>query len=209
VRCRAFTLIEVMAAVALMGLLAMATVWSLAEDARNYRQADVAGRIAQADRMARLAAQRLGRPCVLRFDLGRQRVRRVAADDGPGEEPAHTLRLPAPYRIDRVLVCSAGVPEGGGPQPLGAARTDWGAVDIAFSTAGRSATYAVRLSLASRLARLATKDSGGLKTGADALDSRPTWLVFSGLTGQMVLTNDEDEIENLFAAIATGGPDAP
>ena len=202
----AFTLAEVLAAVALMGLLALALGWSLTGDARRARQSDVIGRIAQADRMARLAAARLGTPCALRFDLDRQRLGRVEWDAERGERPARGLRLPAPYRIDRVLVCSTARPElgtgnselgTGNPSSwIGAARTDWGAVDIAYSTAGRSATYAVRL---------AAKDARGFKTAADAPDDRPTWLVFSGLTGQMVVLHNEDEIEDLFAALTTGG----
>jgi hypothetical protein len=82
--------------------------------------------------MARLAGQRLGRPCVLRFDLARQRVWRVMEDDGAVED-SHAVRLSGGCRVDRVAVGDL------------VAGTDSGVVDIAYSMSGRSSSYAVRL----------------------------------------------------------------
>lgn len=193
-----FTLIEVMAVVALLGLLAGAVVWSMTDEAKRWSRADAAGQIAHADRRARIAARRLGRPCALRFDLDRQVVYRVTLDVAGTEAPGHVLALPVGHRIDRIVFARAASSTfgPGGPAARG---KDSGVVDVAYSTAGRSASYAVRLVSADR--------SGGRNAPAGS-DDGGRWLVFAGLTGQMVLDHDDDEVDNLFAALATGRPDA-
>ncbi len=192
-----FTLIEVMAVVALLGLLAGAVVWSMTDEAKRWSREDAVGRIAHADRRARIAARRLGRPCVLRFDLDRQVVCRVVFDDDGTEMPGHVLDLPVGHRIDRVVFAraasSALVP--GGPAARG---KESGVVDVACSTAGRSASYALRL----------VSGSGTAPRGAPAGRGDGRWLVFAGLTGQMVLDCEDDEVDNLFAVLETGRPDA-
>jgi prepilin-type N-terminal cleavage/methylation domain-containing protein len=185
----AFTLIEIMAVLALMGLLATATAWSLAEDARRSTRAGVVGQIIHADRMTRIAAQSLGKPCVLRFDLDEQRVWRTAAADGQGSAAAHALRIPDGYRIDRIMTSSSPASPGDAGSAAAAGVCDGGIVDIAYSTGGRSASYALRLV-------------------SDGADGAKSWLVFSGLTGQAVQDQNEDQVDNLFAMLATGRPDA-
>ncbi len=171
---RGFTLIEVMAVCAIMGILAGAAAWSLAADTRAASTRDVLDRVVHADRMTRLAAQRLGRPCTLRIDLHAQTLRRIVSPDKADQAMAHAVRLPPSVRVDRVL------------QPRDpVTATDGGAVDVAYSTAGRSESFALRLT--------------------QSQSSR--WIVFNGLSGQTVTLDDEDHAYRIMALLATGRPD--
>lgn len=186
-RQHAFTLVEVMAVVTLLGLLAAATAWSLAGDARRGTRADVIGQIVHADRLARLAAQRSGLPCRLRIDMDAQCLWRVEEGNQAGEEASHGIKWSTDFRVARVILAPMAASAG---QVAGdtIARVDDGAVDIGYSTGGRSVTYAVQL---------VAVDSG-----------ETSWLLFSGLTGQMTLIDHEDELDKLLAILATGRPDA-
>jgi len=177
-RCRGLTLIEVMAVVALLGLLAGATAWSLAADARRAAQADVVSTIAHLDHTARLAAQRTGEATRLRFDLERGRVQVVRGDDHA--EP-RTVALPAGFRLDRMLLQGADA-----AASVDVDERTYGTVDVPMATSGFSVTYAVLL----------------------MSNDETTWLVFTGLTGQLNQVTDEDELDNLFALLATGRADA-
>jgi len=179
----AFTLIEVMAVVALLGLIAGATAWSLADDAQRYALQDVVDRLSHADRMTRMASRRLGEPCRLRFDLDTQQVRRI----GKNEHASHTLNIPAGFRIDRIVTPHI-VDDVGRATRSGISKRETGRIDIAFSTGGHSISYAVRV--------------------IGEADNQGTWLVVSGLSGQLTLDHEQDEIENLFAQLASSGPDA-
>ena len=179
-RPRAFTLIEVIAVVMLLGLLTGATAWVMTEDAQRSSTEAVIGQIAHLDRMARFTARRLGRPGVLQFDLDAQQVRRLHAGGGEsGRQILHTLKLPGEHRIDQI-VASMGFAATGRMESANA-----GAFDVPYSTDGRSSSYAVRL----------------VSTGGDR------WMVFAGTTGQVTFIDDERKVNNLFAMLATGRPD--
>ncbi|MEI7835332.1 MAG: prepilin-type N-terminal cleavage/methylation domain-containing protein [Planctomycetota bacterium] len=177
-RPRAFTLLEVMAVVTLLALLAGATAWSLADDARRSSRAKVVADVAHVDRMARLAAQRCGEPCRLQFDLIHQQVCRFI---GSGErvESAHSMTLPRNCRIDKVATPASG--------PSGE-RGD--TIAIAFSSGGRGDSYAVRVVF----------ENGAADKGAGEGLPRSVWIVFAGLTGQMTVVTNDDELDKLFAA---------
>jgi hypothetical protein len=135
-----------------------------------------------ADRMARLASSRIGRRCILRFDLGRQEIARY---DGPAARSkmnvGQGVQMPVRFRIDRVLRRAAGPEAARGALDARGA----GVVDIEYSPSGRSESYALRL-----------------QAGDDAF-----WIAFSGLTGQLTPLKDEQEVDNLFSLLATGRPD--
>ena len=174
---RGFTFIEVLAVVVLLGLLAGATAWSLAESARRSSLENIVGRIAHVDRTTRIAAERFGEPRTLRFDLDRGRLQRVARGDDGEKHGSHATRIPAPFRIGEIVL----------PRPGGRAeRFDVGVVELVCSPGGRSKTYAIRV---------------------DAPEES-VWLVFSGLTGQMILIEHESDVDDIFALLEAGRPDA-
>jgi prepilin-type N-terminal cleavage/methylation domain-containing protein len=185
-RRRAFTLIEVMAVVIVLGLLAGATVWRMTEQMRRGSRAGAIGRIAYADRMARLSARYRGRECILRFDLDRHGVRRYEGPDETRRGAGDGIRLPVTHEIDRVVVSPYGEAGETAQHPDGRS-ADSGVVDIPYSKAGRSPSYALRL-----------------RCGSEAV-----WLVVSGLTGQISMQQDQQEVDHVFTMLSTGRPDAP
>jgi prepilin-type N-terminal cleavage/methylation domain-containing protein len=193
---KAFTLIEVMAVVLLLGLLATAVVLSMADEVQLARRTDVIDRLSHEDRLARLAARRTGSASVLRFDLDRQRLWRV--DYVANEERlTHSWSLPDAYRIEQVLRPGAGSADAVG-RIQAAAETTSGIVDVTFSTDGYSETYALRL----------VHKTGSERRTAGLQDVETIWLVFAGLTGQWTLIQNEDEVNNLFGMLAAPRPDA-
>lgn len=186
-RSAAFTLIEMMAVIVLIALLAGAVAWSMTGELRRSTREDVIGELRQYDQMARLTGKRLGRPCSLVFDLDQQRVRRVVDPASTAAETAAVYALPEGVAVDRLVVADLAEARGrGDDRGTAVQRHNTGEVSIDFGTAGRGASYAVRL--------------------ADT-DSR-RWLVFSGMTGQMMRVEDDQTIDNLFASLEGGGLDA-
>jgi prepilin-type N-terminal cleavage/methylation domain-containing protein len=181
---RAFTLIEVMIVVLLMGLIAGATAWSLAETARHKTRENAVGLIAQADHMARTIARRMPQPCALRFDLDQQHIVRVQARRG-GPTQSHRVSLGASQRFDRLVRVA---PPGARQQRAGVQWLEAGAAEIAYSTRGRSESFALRLA------------------GPD--DREPSWLIVCGLTGQVTFDHDHEDVQETFALLASGRADA-
>jgi prepilin-type N-terminal cleavage/methylation domain-containing protein len=89
---RGFTLVEICAVVAIMGLLAMAAVLSLAYSIRIHRLEDVCQELSHADALVRSAARQSGSPGRLVFDLD-QRLVSWQTDDKA--LPAVLVRLAA------------------------------------------------------------------------------------------------------------------
>ena len=178
---RAFTLIELMAVVVLIGLLAGAATWSMVWQASQATRTDVISRIAHADRMARLAAERSGRPCELVIDLDRQTLgRRMLREDGSVERAAE-VQLPREFRIERVIRSDPA-----GAKQRSAQRFERGQVTVGYGPGGRSRSFAVML-----------KDK-----------QQTDWLVWAGLSGQVIQTHDDKEADNIFELLGGGGSDA-
>ena len=195
---RAFTLIEVMAVVALIGLLAAATAWSLAGDAQRATRADVLDRLIHADASARLAAQRLG-PSTLNIDLDTQQLWVVSPGSGADEPQAgHRLKLPRGHRIEHVFILAAPKPTSNKP-PRERVVVDRGVVEIPVSPEGLSRTYAIEWTGPAPEDTNSNARRSGLQT---------TWLVFAGMTGQVTQHDDEQAIDKLFAALARTRVDA-
>ncbi len=193
----AFTFVEMMAVVMLLGLLAGAVTWSMAETAQHASREQVVGSIVHLDRTTRLAGERLGGSYALRFDLDEQVIERLETSSGGESDSSRRLRLPGDHRIDRLRVAWGDLAASSGPG--GAAdRIDAGTVEIAFSSRGRSPTYAVRLVGA----------NGGRGAPATGRNRRMDWIVFSGLTGQVMLDYEQERIDSLFDRLAGRGPDA-
>lgn len=167
-------MVEVMAVVFLLGLLAGAAAWSMHDHARAASREKVISAIVHADQMARLSAKRSGH-CRLGFDLAEQNIRRVRT--GPEPAQAHRLSLPRGVRIRRVVRFDAADKTRRG-----------GVVDIGYSAQGRSPSYAVCVDFTRQ--------------------RESQWIVFCGLSGQVVLEQDEGEIDKLYESLAAVRADA-
>jgi prepilin-type N-terminal cleavage/methylation domain-containing protein len=136
-----FTLIELMAVVALLGLLAGAVAWSLADTVERATRGELRARLMEADRRARQAARRRGAPHRLRLDLAAQHVQRRRG----GEADALARAIPAPWTLTRVRV-APGTEAPGYRAARAAPRPGRGGqAEIGISAGGRSPSNALRL----------------------------------------------------------------
>lgn len=192
-----FTFVEVIAVVTLLGLLAGATAWSLAGDARRAMHSEVIDRIRHADHMARLTAQRTGEPQLLRFDLNQQRIEQLSDREAHRGSGSHPYRMPAGYRIASIIMPD--IPNAPGYMRRNAELRDIDAGDaeVPYSSDGRSASYAVHvISMRQRTAEMSNNDP-----------QQSAWLMISGLTGQAVLQHDDPSIHELFGALTANRAD--
>ena len=127
---RAFTLIEMMMALLIVGLLASAAVLSVAGPLRVVRSREAIDQLRNADDLARRAAIRLGRGATLRFNLSSGTIARFEGNHR--EEPSYQAALPQGFRIDEIRI---------GNQSIYADRAD-----VTISSAGWSNSYALHLS---------------------------------------------------------------
>ena len=132
-RQAAFTLIEMLVVLALSAILASIVAFSLTGSYRTATAEDVAGRIANYDRLAREYSRRFGRPVRLVFNLGRDTVTRAPGETSEisRDNIGGVLHLPSAFRLDRVAT-------GGGTATSGQA-------SINCSPDGQTPSYAVRL----------------------------------------------------------------
>ena len=176
-----FTAVEMLAVLALLGLMSGITMLSLAGLHHASEASQIASRLAFADAMIREAARRRGAPLRLVLDatageLREAPVKRDGNDDEDGRRSRRVYRLPDGWRIDRVIASA-----GAGP--------GFDATSIRISPHGQSASYAVKF--------------GNGRTSR--------WIVVLGMTGQRIDANDEQEIRDILGAAgrsAAAGPDA-
>lgn len=188
----AFTLIEVMAVVLLLGLLAGATAWSLTGQARRATLAELTDRIAHADAMARLSARRLGEPTALRIDLDRQRLTWSSRGGVGARTAGRTVQLPSQIRFHRVRVAESAASLPGRESGLRGGDYQQGTAELPVSISGQSVTYALLLRQAPPI------DDG----------PREVWLVVAGLSGQTLEIYETRTIDKLWQLLATGRVDA-
>lgn len=193
-----FTLIEVMAVVALIGLLASATAWSLADSAQRAQQTDVIDRLIHADESARAAARRLG-PRSLHIDLDRQQVWVQGPADKAGRPTSsHKIGIPTGFRIDQARwIDQDRINTRENRRAVTAAV---GEIQIPISSEGFSRTYALRL--------VGPKPVVDEQHNTNERTRHHTWLLFSGLTGRVTSDLDENELEAIYATLASTRPNA-
>ncbi|MGB0766890.1 MAG: pilus assembly FimT family protein [Phycisphaeraceae bacterium] len=193
-----FTLIEVMAVVALIGLLAAATAWSLADDARSASRADVIDRLAYTDAQARTAARRFG-SSTLRLDLNRQRIWIESPSLATGEtETSHALAMPMGFRLDAVTWIDPTPMTRDSSRRRARVTEDKGDIALPISSEGITRTYAVRF----------TGPASDAQQAQTQAPRASTWLLFAGTTGLVTTHPDEDEIETIFDTLAKTRLDA-
>lgn len=186
-RSAAFTLMEVMAVVALLGLLAGATAWSLAGEARRQTREELIARIVQSDLNCRVAATRTGQSHDLVFDLDEQVIWRRGPEQNESENGSHRMKIAGDYRIDRVLTSDVAQGSSPGKGDDSFVHIDAGDLAIVCGPAGCTTSYAMRI--------------------VHEPTGESIWLLMAGLTGQSLLINHENEIEDIFTHLATGRTD--
>lgn len=131
---KAFTLIELVAVLAIVALLTAGVSLSLKGALRDAEAEDAAGRLAAFDALARQEARRFNRPSELHVDPRAGSVwRRDVLPSGGDGVPRATLRLPPGVAIEEVFTARGRSRAGDG-------------VTIACSARGQTASYAVLFS---------------------------------------------------------------
>lgn len=126
---RAFSLIELMAVLIILGLIAGVVAVSVKGKDGRMRMEDVSGELRQFERQTREHARTFRRPTQLVFDLRSGKVRRV---DAQGQRPQTApMQLPRGFRLAEVKLADRSVRDG--------------EVGLPCSSLGMTATYAVLL----------------------------------------------------------------
>jgi prepilin-type N-terminal cleavage/methylation domain-containing protein len=133
-RARAFTLLETLAAVVILGLLVSLAAWNFAAPLRRARFDQVVEQVRYLDSSTRQLARDSGRPLRLTIDLDRGTLTRL--DASGTRELFRDADLPTAIRIDRVRTQSD--------------ERDGGSAQIDISPLGLSPSYAIRLAAADR-----------------------------------------------------------
>lgn len=196
---KAFTLIEVMAVVVLLGLLAGAVAWSMAEDlSRDAKHAALQAIVGE-DEMVRLAARSSGRPCVLRLDIDNQRISRATMGQADQREQAHSIALRGDWRMSEVILLRPDTSAQAAVSPVRRQTMRSGAAEIRLSPVGLSPTYIVRLDRQSEATNRRASSPG---------HHARQWLVVAGMTGGSRVIHEQQEIDNLLATLTRNGTDA-
>ncbi|QNN21546.1 prepilin-type N-terminal cleavage/methylation domain-containing protein [Planctomycetales bacterium ZRK34] len=132
-RGRGFTLIEIVAVLVLMGLLASAVAWTMADRQQSVLFDDVADQIEQLDALSRIYARRFNQAIILHIDLDEQTLWRSQEDTQYANDDlrSHRLMIPDRYRIVSIIT----------PQQT----VDDRRLDLPIGPEGRSESYAVQL----------------------------------------------------------------
>jgi prepilin-type N-terminal cleavage/methylation domain-containing protein len=125
-----FSLLEVLAVIVVLALLASVVAVSLASRWRQVRMQDLVERMITFDRQGRQMAVRFNQPMVLRFDLYEGTIRRLEAESGR-EMEVSPLRLGGGWRLREVRI--------------GTHRQEYGTVEVTVSSRGYSASHALLL----------------------------------------------------------------
>ena len=172
---RGFTLVEVMAVVVVMALLAGAAVLSFVGPLRRATAREAVDRVASFDESCRRYAKRFDRDGEMVFSLadGTMALRpagiaRNGGGGGRGGGGPQPARLPPGVRFNRFRVAGEHARNAG-----------FGEVSVPCSSLGAGVTYAVELA----------------GPGIDR------WLVIAGLGGGATEVSDEREVDRIFAVL--------
>ena len=105
----AFSLVEVMVVLVLLGLMAVGTVTVYRVKARSAGMDDVLGRLALIDAQARQTAQRSGQTVTIQFDLS---ASRIVLEDPSAQTERTPYRLPSTLWIDQIALKENSVTSG-------------------------------------------------------------------------------------------------
>lgn len=197
-RC-AFTLVEIMAVIVLIGLLAGMVAVSMTRDAQRAQRQDVINRLIDADASARIAAKRLG-PSKLRIDLNQQKLWLMTPDPTTKElRPGHVMRVAPNYKLTGVSWIDPQPARNQTRTPRQTLTYNEGTIELPYSGEGLTRTFVLRLD---------GPASDPVTGRDDPTQIQTSWLMFSGLTGQNLITDELETIDNLLAMLASTRPDA-
>lgn len=125
-----FTLLEVLAVLALTAVLTTIAAVSLRQSVRRAGERDAAERLAAFDNLARIDCRRSQRSCQLVFSVGGQSVRRVRSESET-EVDSPALQLGGNQSIARVMLPNRSI--------------EAGDAAVEMSASGLSASYVVEL----------------------------------------------------------------
>jgi prepilin-type N-terminal cleavage/methylation domain-containing protein len=168
---QAFTLVELLAVMVIMGILAGSVMFSLKTPYQSAKMENALERIMFMDRQLRDHARRFNRPAEMQINFTNGVV--TGAEPKKRETVIPSFSLGAGVQIDQVA--------------FGRHRIDSGVVSIDFSAHGCTPTYAMRFSNGSNIKH---------------------WLVFLGITGQIVQIDNEKEIDELLHMVQSQRTDA-
>lgn len=108
--CCAFTLIEVVAVLVLVGLLATAVSFTFADRHAAVRIEDLADQLVYLDGVTRSYAKRFGRPVAMRIDLNRGQIERLGTSDGGQAKSLYAI--PKSFSIERIVTGTGSIERG-------------------------------------------------------------------------------------------------
>lgn len=170
---RAFTLFEVLAAVAIVAMLSSLALISLRAAVARASFEEVVKQVISHDRGVRLQAQTLGLAQVLRIDM--ESLVSSSANAGTGAMPQTTLHLPPGYNLDSVRTMASGS-------------------IVEVSPAGHSRSYAVHLVGPRRRAWVVVEGLTGEAEVMDEFELNKIWRVMESGRGLPPL-NSVEELE--------------
>jgi len=106
---RAFTLIEMVLVLALVGVLTTVAAVNLSGRLERVERKTLHERLAAFDRRSRAMARRRGEAVTVRLDLVSGRLTRRLANDRQTSTPSEPFALPAGFRFDALHVADRGV----------------------------------------------------------------------------------------------------
>lgn len=170
-RGRGFTLIEIAVCLVILGLLTGLAALSLRGVQRNVDMETWVERVAALDRQARDRAERQGQPWRLVLDVQQQRIWNESTDESGQDKSSTELGTPQGWELAAVQVHRGD-----------AARefVNGGQDTVLCATHGVSPSYAIEL-----------RNEQG----------ESFWLMVAGGSGQWTTTRNEQEIQDIFAAL--------
>ena len=167
-RRNGFTLIELVAVIAILALVAAMVVISVRKPLRVATLEDSVSQLRLLDQQVRTLSRRFDRRQELTFHLNTGRVH-IAETDGGQSDRERVLG----GTVDRVM--------------MGRRVHDYGDVSIRYDAAGRTPTFAVRVSVSDDVRR---------------------WLLFAGITGQVTEHEYESEVRTILDFLSQRKPSA-
>lgn len=175
---RGFTLIEVAVCLVILGLLTGTAALSLRDRQHNLDLDTWTERFATLDHQTRERAESQGKPWLIVVDFEQQRIWNEAANEINRDTDSYGLSMPGGWELVTAITQRS---------DSNHTSTIRGQEVFTYATNQVSHSYAL-----------------GLRNDND----ETLWLMTAGGTGQILTTDHEDDIEDIFAALRAASDDA-